>query len=63
MPNGGTKKEFEQVADEQPTQLDDYDVYDQDGVYIGSIEMPENADSSNMPTELEINGVVYKPQF
>jgi hypothetical protein len=61
MPNGGTKKEFEQAANEQ--QFEDYDVYDQDGQYVGSIEMPENADSSNMPTELEINGVVYKPQF
>lgn len=61
MPNGGTKKEFEQAANEQ--QFEDYDVYDQDGQYVGSIAMPENAYPKDMPTELEINGVVYKPQF
>jgi len=44
-------------------ELDDYDVYDEDGDCIGSIEMPIDATSSNMPKELEINGVVYKPQF
>ena len=43
--------------------LEDYDIYDQNGEYIGSIQMVEDADASNMPTELEINGVVYKPQF
>ena len=41
-----------------------YDVFDEGGVQIGEIEIDEVInDAQDMPQELEINGIVYKPQF
>ena len=42
---------------------EDYDVYDENGIFIGSVELVENASAENMPKELEINGVIYVAQF
>ena len=36
--------------------LEEYDVYDENGEYIGSVMLPENAD---MPKVIEINGFKY----
>ena len=30
---------------------------------VGEINLPANATPQDMPIELEINGVVYKPEF
>ena len=46
---------------------DDYDVYatfaDGDESYVGTLLLPYIRTSQDMPTELEIDGVVYYPQF
>ena len=31
--------------------------------FVGTIEIPEIRTWQDMPIELEINGVIYKPQF
>ena len=42
---------------------DDYDVYNGDtGEYIGSVELPEDATTDQMPDFLEINGVSYRAE-
>ena len=73
--NGNCKiptKELDETDETDETdepELDeaDLDVFDQDCECIGTIQIPvrdiDEVTNNEMPKELEINGITYKPQF
>jgi len=57
------EKQWTANRHEKP-EMYDFSIFDQCGNEIGEIGLlTENPTSQEMPQELEINGVVYYPQF
>lgn len=58
--------EGENQIQPEHTRLEEYEVYNESGDCLGTIELEQLHDDitpEEMPQELEINGVTYYPQF
>jgi hypothetical protein len=57
--NQGQTRHDKQTPPEDTQSLDNYDVFDEEGAQIGSVELHINAKYAHMPDTLEINGFMY----